>query len=416
MSRTPQPPLPEQQLPDPRLYANIPQQSLFTAPFVRILAVQLAFGVSYSTFLLLPKFLRQELHAGPDAIGVLSGASVLWAALCSPFVGMAARRASRRALLGLALLLEGLSASLFVFVDEVGTLVYVLRACQGVAWVLLFNCTATLVADTAPHRQLARAVGFLGVSMLITNALAPLLTEPLAAHFGWATVFVLAGFCSLTSLILVPRLPRDGTMAEESLPSKVFSPSTLTLYYGSLVMGAGIGVMFTFVQPFALEQGASEIGAFFLGYVPAALFVRTILGHWSDRFGHIKVSLGSLVLYSLVVGLASRLTPSTLALYGAGLGFAHGFLYPALTATGLSQATPRMRSVFMGWFVFAFNAGFAIAVFVLGQVAKQTGYSPIFLITSSVILSAVVPLFLVYRPWRPLPLASPAPHASGATT
>ena len=99
-------------------------------------------------------------------------------------------------------------------------------------------------------------------------------------------------------------------------------------------------------------------------------------------------------LYALEVGASSILTPSTLALFGAGLGIAHGFLYPALSATGLSRTSAATRSVFMGWFSFAFNAGFAIAVLLLGQLAARAGYAPVFWITGLCLLSGMVPLFL----------------------
>lgn len=370
------------------------EHRLFAGPFVRILWVQLGFGVSFSAFLLLPKFLRQELGAGPDEIGTLSGAALLWAALAAPLVGLSARRVSRKLLLTVALVLEGGASLAFVLVERIGPLIYVLRALQGIAFVVVFNCTSTYAAEVAPKNQLAKAVGFLGVSMLVTNALAPLLTEPLAMRLGWDFAFVVSGLCAWGALSLVPALPAQLAHSRTAESSASFTPALLSVHFGSLMMGGGLGVMFTFVQPYALSQGAREVGDFFLGYVPAALLVRTVLGDWSDRFGHVRTSLLAMFLYALVVGASSILTPSTLALFGAGLGIAHGFLYPALSATGLSRTSAATRSVFMGWFSFAFNAGFAIAVLLLGQLAARAGYAPVFWITGLCLLSGMVPLFL----------------------
>lgn len=381
------------------------EQKLFTSSFLRILTIQFAFGVSFSSFLLLPKFLRVELGAGPEMIGALGGMAVLWGAICAPFVGQLSARVGRKSVLLLALVFEGTGALGFVFVDSVGPLIFVLRSLQGLGFVLVFNATSTLAADLAPPRQMAKAVGFLGVSMMTTNALAPIVVEPLAETYGWTTCFLLAGLVVLSAAPLIARVLEPPARPQALSAARRFNPQLLAVHYGSLVMGAGLGVMFTFIQPFAIERGATQVGAFFLGYVPVALFVRIALGSLADRFGHLRTAALAMLVYALVVGASSRLTPPYLALSGAGLGLAHGFLYPALGAAGLLRVGQAGRSVFMGWFACAFNAGFALAVLALGRLAKQTGYPAVFLLTAAFIASGILVLGLAFaRPREPAPV------------
>ena len=367
---------------------------LLSPEFVRILAVQAMFGVSYASFLLLPKFLRVELKSTATEIGAMAGVALVCAAISSPFVGLAVRRFDRRRLLALALVLEAAGALGFLWVDQVSPYSYILRLAQGIAFVLVFNCTATMVADFLPTESLARGIGYLGAAMLCTNALAPLLAEPISEHFGWHAAFALAGGASFGGLLIIPFLGAGEEKKIDLEPSASFGIPLLAIYYASLLMGVGIGVMFTFVQPFALELGAERVGEFFIGYVSTAIIVRLGLGGLADRIGRSKVAIASMILYAIVVLGTSQLSPSLLLVIGGGLGICHGFLYPALSAMGLTIASSSMRPVFMGWFSCAFNTGFALTTLGLGPVADHFGFSVVFIIAGSAIATGVLPLLM----------------------
>jgi predicted MFS family arabinose efflux permease len=300
-------------------------------------------------------------------------------------------------LLVLSLVLQGGASVGFVFVTEVGILAYLLRIAQGVAFVLVFNCTTTVAADLLDKRHLARGVGYLGVAMMLTNALAPLVVEPIVEYFDWPTAFVTSGALALLPLFAIALL-KDPKSSAASLPSDQIDHGPLRpIYYASLLMGAGLGAMFTFVQPFALEQGAERVGQFFLGYVATAVGVRTVLGRLTDRVGPTKVSVAGLAFYALVLLATAGLRVNLLIPLGAGLGIAHGFLYPALSAAGLFMTSGERRPVFMGWFACAFNAGFAITVLVLGPVADRYGYPTLFLIVGALIATGVPSLLQVHQ-------------------
>jgi predicted MFS family arabinose efflux permease len=293
--------------------------------------------------------------------------------------------------------MEGVSAILFTLVTEVGPFAYALRLSQGIAFVILFNCTATLVADHVPQARLGQAVGYLGLSMICTNALAPAVTEPLAAHFGWKVAFGVPGCAALLALFVIPQLDnsREGFVESKRMPRA--PPGLGPVYYGSFLVGAGLGTLFTFVQPYALSQGATEVGQFFFGYVAAACLARGFFGFVPDRLGPARVAGAAMLLYAVTTVSAAGVTPATLPILGFFLGVSHGFIYPALCARGFSLTPPALRSVFMGWFACAFNTGFAISVLLLGPVADCYGFAPIFIGTGFFITSGVVPLLLATK-------------------
>lgn len=358
----------------------------------------MAFGLSYSAFLLLPKFLRITHGASSTTIGWVSGTTVLSGAFFAPLVGSVAGSWSRRWVLGVGMACAGSAALAFGWVDHVGPSMYALRALQGLAWAAVTNVTATMVADCVPLGRLSQSIGYLGLSMLVTNALAPAVTEPVAEQFGWTPVFVGAGILALLAFFAFPGLP-GGTQEHSETTATESSASfrLLSVHYASFLMGAGIGVMFTFTQPYALEQGATRLGDFFFGYVGAAVFVRVALAHVADRVGPGKVAGYALALYAVVVFSTSAMRPSWLIPLGMGIGVSHGLLYPALTAAGLSRLSASGRSRFLGWFSGAFNLGFAVALLGLGPVADRLGFVPVFVSVGVALASGVVPLLWTHR-------------------
>lgn len=382
--------------PSPDTSGDSASDRLFSPSFVRLLFVQMLFGLSYSTFLLMPKYLRLELGATATEIGRVSGAATIAAAVIAPFVGSLTLRYSRRKVLVVALCFEALGAFGFCLATEVGPFVYLLRALQGIAWVMVFNVTATMAADVVPQARMAQAIGYLGTAMLATNALAPAVAEPASAHFGYVPVFLVAGCLVGVSLLnLIPlrvegaRGPGISHTQEER--KALFSVPTLSIHYGSLLLGAGIGAMFTYVQPYAIERGATVVGPFFFGYVGAAVFVRVGFARLADSVGPARVLLFAQVLYALTVGAAAFLQPSWLVFLGIGLGVSHGFAYPALTAAGFAGVPRTLRGHFMSGYTFAFNLGFALTVMTLGPVVDRFGYAALF-VTSSLLIATGVPI------------------------
>lgn len=368
--------------------ADSPQEqpaTLFSRPFVALLGIQFLFGLSYSSFLLLPKFLRLSLHATATEIGQVSGAATVVAAAVAPFSGYLGQRWSRRGILTMALVAEGLAAVGFCFATEVGPFVFLLRALQGAAWVSVFNVTATWAADLVPSSRLAQAIGYLGSAMLVTNALAPGLAEPLAERFGYAPVFGGAGCVIVLAFVVVSLLketrnaPTVVSQLQRFAQDAVLrAPRVLATYYGSFLLGAGIGAMFTYVQPYALDKGAKAVGEFFFGYVAAAIFVRVTFAKLADRVGPVNVAVFAFSIYAITVGATAILEPSWLAICGVSLGTSHGLAYPALTAAGFAAVGPALRARFMGWYTFGFNFGFALTVLTLGPVVDAYGYPWLF--------------------------------------
>ena len=93
---------------------------LFSAQFLLLLAVTTLFGLSFSTYFLLPKFLAVELAADPVTIGSVTTVFWLASALTVPFIGGQIDRRGRKVFAAVGGLILALSCAGFFWVDSVG--------------------------------------------------------------------------------------------------------------------------------------------------------------------------------------------------------------------------------------------------------------------------------------------------------
>ena len=134
----------------------------------------------------------------------------------------------------------------------------------------------------------------------------------------------------------------------------------------------------------------TEVRSFFVAYAIGAVVVRTGLGHLVDRVGRRITAIASLVGYVIVVDGMAGLWPGSLALFGAGVGVTHGLFYPAFNALAVESVGPHERGKVMALFQAFFQMGGALGSFLLGVLADQHGYPPVFLAAGACLLTALV--------------------------
>jgi predicted MFS family arabinose efflux permease len=380
---------------------------LFTPPFVRLLAMQAAYGFSFSMFFLLPKYLA-SVGEPPARIGFVMAGFGVACILTIPFLRAIGQTLGRRGTLIAANLLLATAAALFGLADRPGLLAVPLRASEGVTWTLMFSTAIALTAELAPPDRLAQAIGLAGGASLIMNALAPAVGEPLADHYGYRSVFFVAALAAVGAAVLARRLPLTRTsqsspvvdpkqgahvsVAESEHPASRSAPVAIYLVFGAA--GLAFSSLFAFLAPFALGHGVHAVRAFFVGYTSAAITVRVFGGRLSDRLGHRAVATSSLLLYGGAVASAGILAPYHLGLLGLAFGTAHGAAYPALMALLVQGTPPSRRPRVLGVANGAMSLGIS-AVAPAGVLAARLGYPALFALVGG--LTSLAALLLIPR-------------------
>jgi MFS family permease len=363
-----------------------PSPSPLSVPAFRaLLLAQSCFGVAYSTFLILPKFLAVHLGAGPSQVGwIMAIASLANVLTVRAVSGISARYGGRRTLALASLCMAG-GALGFAAVDSVGPLAFLCRALQGMGWAFMFASSGALVLALAPPGRLSQAIALHGSANLVTNAIGPALAEPGIALVGPAPIFVAAALVAILGAWLASRIDaHDGAghpaAAGARAPAAAAPPERLpvALLIVGVVVGVGCGTMLTFHQPLALQRGIDRISDFLVAYTVAAVGIRLAFGRLIDGAGPARVAFGSFLGYGAVVAGMVVLRPGTLAVFGALFGLAHGLFWPSFLAVVLQQtahAANRHRA--LAWVNAAFNAG-VVSVAGLGLLAEQAGFAMVF--------------------------------------
>jgi MFS family permease len=366
--------------------------SVFNTQFLLLLGVTTLFGMSFSTYFLLPKFLAVELAADPVTIGSVTTIFWLASALTVPFVGGQIDRRGRKLFAAAGGLILALSCAGFLWVDAVGPLIWVLRIFQGIGFTLFYVAVATLATDLSPPARLGQALGIFGAVMIFTNAVGPSFAEWASELFGWRTVFATTAVTSLLaaafSRFVAEHRHAPLGVKHASLLQVLRRPGMLPVTLASALVGWAFGTLFTFYQPWALSLGIKKVAIYLVAYAVAAVSVRVLCGDLADRLGRLKVVRAMLVLYVLAPLTLVWLDFFGLFAAGAVLGLVQGIYYPALNAAAIDLAVPAERGKVMAAYNGAFNLGLSAAGLALGHLVIATGYRSVFWLSCVVCVAA----------------------------
>ncbi len=366
--------------PDPLRGSTRP--TLLTPELRRVFLVGSAWSFAHSAFYLLPKFVERELHAGPAEIGLAAGIFGWATVAVAPLSGRIIDRSSLRFALVFGTALTALTTLAFVLVDSVGPLLLAIRVVQALAHAVVFTAIGVAVAAIVRTERLSEALGLSGASMLVMNAVAPAVLEPLAEFAGWKIVFVVTTLVATVSTVLALRLPALGTpraaAAHGGFVWLLRRPLGRDFAIVSAISGLAFGTVFAFEPALALRLGRASVGGFFVAYAIGAISVRLGLGRLPDRLGRHAVATAMLVLYSFAVTSLAFVPGYLLEVVGLTFGVAHGLFYPSLNGLVLATVEPERRGRLFGLFTAAFYLGFA-GPSLLGVVADAWGFEVVFI-------------------------------------
>jgi MFS family permease len=359
-----------------------------------------AFSVFYVA--LLDEF-RWSHGVGASIVSVNS----LVYALFSPLVGWAFDRLGPRALMplagsliGLGLILSGLSHSLWEFYVYYGVI-----AAMGQAGLGFVSHTA-LISYWFVRRR-ATAIGLattgMGLGML---AIVPL-TQHLITLWGWRSAFMISGALLMVTIIPAnallqrrtpadvnqlpdgemapakdqPRRPaaRDYSFSQWTLPSALRSFPFWSLTVGHLALGTGLFVLYTHVVAYLVQQGFDKLlAAFALGIIGFIRIGGTILwGLVSDRLGRdpaygisILITLAGISLLLAIDASAPLwLVYAAAMLYGIG----HSAANPIYGAVIGDIFSGKNVGTIFGFLEISFGLGMALGSWSGGAIYDFTG-------------------------------------------
>ncbi len=355
--------------------------------FILILMMAILYFCSGSMMLYLPKFFI-SLQASKQTAGVLVALAVIPFVMFSMLSGYFANKfgAGRLVLLGTSL--HFVAALLYLTVDEISPLIYLLRIMQGLGHVCVFTPLFTAIARIVPDDFKAQGIGYFTIAIQLGTASGSFLGELVIAEFGYSLFFIIIAamnvICAVASRFLHETSHEE--KASDIVAESNGSPTNWMLVSGGmiliLVLGGVFGTLLQFIPVYFDEMFTSGV---IFEVIPSRCFLTSALitvacirlfgGRHSDgkHKGVIVMAchIGLLIavyLITMISGIGTSLAISIL------FGLSYGLLYPMTNAYVLTQVSKRSRGVVTGALTMLFEGGFRGYALVAGIVAHHFGF------------------------------------------
>jgi MFS family permease len=379
---------------DPEHRAAEERPVLVTRPL--LLRFVTVVGSSASFFLLLsvvPAYAQSVPGRGSDKAGLVTGALMLATVAGELVAPWLAARCGHRVLLGAGLLLLGAPALALPVSRSMGCIVAVCLV-RGLGFAFTLVAGGALTASLIPPERRGEGLALIGIAAGVPSLVCLPLGAWGAGPRGPPPVATAAALIALVSIAAVPGLP--GREAVSGPPLGVFAGARSGTLGRPMavfaVTAVGAGIVVTFL-PLAVAPGYSGVVAAALFVQPAAATTfRWFAGRRADRRGAAGLVVPGLaasaagILMVALTGLPVAVVAGA-AVFGAGFGITQSatitLMYSRVPAAGYGTVSAL-------WNV-AYDAGMGIGAVGFGAVAGLTGYPWAFVLTTLLILTALVP-------------------------
>lgn len=347
--------------------------------------------VTWALFLILSVYIK-TLGGNDSQMAAIMGGAGISAMIAIPAVALFVDRVGRRPFMIAGGLCAVVGSAVFLAVPYLSIWMFVARIIQGVGFSLYSNASLTMLADLLPAERRGKGVGLYGLAGNVAIAIGPPIAEAIVDLTGaYRLVFALGSVLALGAAVMSFKTV-EPTRPIGSLALKPFRREhAWNLREPALVatlQGIGFGVLVTFVPAYAQASGVI-FTTFFLAYTSTVVLSRVLGGRLVDAPDRHRLVAPFLVMGAIAVtilSLGAGAVPFVIA--GILFGFAHGVLWPVLSALVMDQARAEHRGKSLGIFSLGFSMGANLLVILYGAAADLFGYRWMFLLTAATLTAA----------------------------
>jgi predicted MFS family arabinose efflux permease len=353
----------------------------FGPNFGKLFAAALLQEMSFFLLVHFPGYL-ETLGITESLIGLLYAAGALVALLFRPALGRILDLTHRRTVLLVTGLLNATVVLALAFTTVWGPLLWGLFLAQRVLQIALFTTMLTYGADSIPAEHRTQGLALFGLSGLLPIALGGIVGDLVIDAFGYPALFVLASAASLTSWLLVwrlPVLPILGHRPRRGFWAALVQTNLLPLWWVTLTFSIGMETVFTFTRTYVGDRAIGSTGLFFGVYSISAIAMRIVGGRHYDRFPQRAFISGSLLAYGAGLALmAIAGNAAVIVMAAIAAGVAHGALFPILTSQVVGRARTAERGSAMSIFTSIFDIALLISAPAVGVLIDGFDYRTAF--------------------------------------
>jgi MFS family permease len=365
-------------------------------------------------------FIMSDLHMSKQSAGLLNTLTLLASGIGGMLFGLIADRIGRTR----ALMLSILTYSICSFACGLATSVLILAAIRFVLGLGMggeWNTGASLVAETWPPDQRARALAVVQSSWAFGYALAAVVAGIMLPHWGWRYVFFVGVLPALVTLWIQSEVPeselwkRRGNASDVSNDehelrfAELFSGSYRRKTVGLLIMNTfgmfGWWGLFTWIPPYLslpVDQGGRGFGA--LSTTTLLVFLNLAgMGPGYASYGWVADRIGrrrSFMLYTISAAVlvplyAAARQPALLLVLGAVVAFFGTGFFSGSGIIGSELFPTSVRARALGFTYNGARALSCIAPFTIGRLGERYGLDSAFYVCGvAFLISGLTAVFI----------------------
>ncbi|MEV7284005.1 MFS transporter [Streptomyces sp. NPDC093252] len=351
--------------------------------------------------------LGTDLGVSAGTAGLALTLPGLIAALAAPLFPVAVRRADRRRVLCVLLLLLAAAGLLCALAWHFSVLL-IARALVGVCIGGVWAVAAGLAVRLVPAARVGRATAVIFSGIAVASVLGVPAGTFLGGLAGWRWAFAaLAALALVVAALLaraLPPLPAGHPIRLSTVAAVLRAPAVRRGLLAVALLITGHFAAYTYVRP-VLERlpgiGAGQISLLLLGYGVAGVAGNFAAGPLAARAPHralllLAAAIGAVVVLLVPASGSAALSLALLLLWGLAYG---GVSVSA--QSWLTGAVPHAREAASGLFAGVFNSAIALGAFGGGRALDGPGPSGALLLGGAAALLAVPALVWTVRAPRP---------------
>jgi MFS family permease len=346
----------------------------------------------------LPLYVHQELGFSTFMVGVAAGVEFAAALLSRFWAGRYAdtKGAKRAIVIGLVM---GVVAGLFYLLSirfasaPVAAIAILLagRVFLGGCESFVITGALSLGLGLGGPSNAGRVIAWVGTALWAAYAAGAPAGTGLYSHYGFTSIALATTLLPLVSLVLVIPLRGLPVSGHASPSVKRVLRAVSVPGLGMALTAVGFGTISTFGALLFAERGWDSAWIALTALGVAFILGRMVFGHLPDKLGGARVALVCVVIEA--VGLILIwLAPSAMVVFvGAAItGFGYSLVYPGFGVEAVRLAPPEAKGLAMGAFTAFLDLSLGIANPALGLLATRADLDSVFLVSTSVVLSAAV--------------------------